>query len=102
MVPEYQPVGVELGTAESVAAYDARQGTDAAVDDALLDRLGVGRGTVLVDPACGTGSLVVQAARRGAEGHGVDVGAEMLALCRPSRRDRESPGALAPSGILGL
>ena len=57
--PEYQPVGVELGTAESVAAYDARQGTDAAVDDALLDRLGVGRGTVLVDLACGTGSLVV-------------------------------------------
>lgn len=78
--PEYQPVGVELGTAESVAAYDARQGTDPAADDALLDRLGVAQGSVLVDLACGTGSFVVQAARRGAEAHGVDVGTEMLAF----------------------
>lgn len=87
--PEYQPVGVELGTVASVAAYDARQGTDPAADDALLDRLGVGHGTVLVDLACGTGSLAVQAAHRGAEAHGVDVGAEMLAS---AARRAESAG----------
>lgn len=82
MFREYEPVGVELGTAESVASYDVRQGTDPAADDALLDRLGVGPGDVLVDLACGTGSLVVQAARRGAIAHGVDVSPEMLRFAR--------------------
>ncbi|MEU6540590.1 methyltransferase domain-containing protein [Streptomyces sp. NPDC047000] len=84
---EYEPVGVDLGTPEAVAAYDRNQGTDPGADDALLDRLGVGAGTRLVDLACGTGSLVVQAARRGAEAHGVDVSAEMLAFAR-ARADR--------------
>lgn len=86
--PEYQPVGVELGSPESVAAYDSRQGTDPDADDQLLDRLGVGRGTVLVDLACGTGSFAVQAARRGAEAHGVDVGEQMLAFA--ARRGHEA------------
>ncbi|MGP3934705.1 class I SAM-dependent methyltransferase [Nonomuraea sp. KM88] len=76
--PEYAPVGVDLGSPAAVAAYDRNQGTDSAADDALLDRLGVTEGTRLVDLACGTGSLVVQAARRGAEAHGVDVSEEML------------------------
>lgn len=101
--PEYRPVGVELGTRASVAAYDARQGTDPAVDDALLDRLGVGAGTVLVDLACGTGSFAVQAARRGAEVHGVDVGDEMLAFA--SRRAHDAGVTVHwhhPGGMLHL
>jgi putative AdoMet-dependent methyltransferase len=53
-----------------VARYDRNQGTDAARDNALLDRLGVRAGTRLVDLACGTGSLVVEAARRGADAAG--------------------------------
>lgn len=79
---EYQPVGVDLGTAEAVAAFDLNQGTDPSADDALLDRLGVREGSHLVDLACGTGSLVVRAALRGAEAHGVDVSEEMLAFGR--------------------
>lgn len=79
---EYAPVGVELGTAEAVARYDANQGTDPARDDALLDRLAVGPDSCLVDLACGTGSLAVQAARRGAQVYGVDVSPVMLDFCR--------------------
>ncbi|MER5182570.1 methyltransferase domain-containing protein [Streptomyces sp. NPDC002896] len=45
------------------------------------DRLGVAEGSHLVDLACGTGSLAVQAARRGAVAHGVDVSEEMLGCC---------------------
>lgn len=89
---EYQPVGVDLGSPAAVAGYDHNQGTDPDADDALLDRLGVGVGTRLVDLACGTGSLVVQAARRGAEAHGVDVSSEMLAFAR-ARAERAGAGA---------
>lgn len=89
---EYAPVGVELGTPQAVAAYDRNQGTSAERDDELLDRLGVTSGTVLVDLACGTGSFVVAAARRGAEAHGVDVSPEMLRFAR-NRADGEGVSA---------
>ncbi|MBO4260012.1 class I SAM-dependent methyltransferase [Streptomyces griseorubiginosus] len=84
---EYAPVGIDLGSKAAVAAYDRNQGTDPHVDDELLDRLSVSEGTQLVDLACGTGSLAVQAARRGAVAHGVDVSEEMLAFAK-ARADR--------------
>jgi ubiquinone/menaquinone biosynthesis C-methylase UbiE len=84
---EYAPVGIDLGSNAAVAAYDRNQGTDPQADGALLDRLGVTEGTQLVDLACGTGSLAVQAARRGAVAHGVDVSEEMLAFAK-ARADR--------------
>ncbi|MFB8271247.1 class I SAM-dependent methyltransferase [Streptomyces sp. NPDC055955] len=84
---EYGPVGIDLGSKAAVAAYDRNQGTDPHNDDALLDRLGVTEGTQLVDLACGTGSLAVQAARRGAVAHGVDVSEEMLDFAK-ARADR--------------
>jgi SAM-dependent methyltransferase len=90
--PEYTPVGTDLATPAAVAAYDRNQGTDPAAHDALLDRLGVTAATRLVDLACGTGSLVVQAALRGAEAHGVDVCHEMLAFAR----SRAARAAVAP------
>jgi len=79
---EFSPVGVELSTREAVDNYDRNQGTDPLRDRALLDRLHVGEGTRLVDLACGTGSLVVEAARRGAESYGVDVSEQMLEFTR--------------------
>ncbi|MCC9711758.1 class I SAM-dependent methyltransferase [Streptomyces sp. MNU76] len=84
--PEYTPVGTDLSSPAAVASYDRNQGTDAAADDALLDRLGVTAGICMVDLGCGTGSLVVQAARRGAEAHGVDVSEEMLTHARGRAR----------------
>ncbi|MEV7630362.1 class I SAM-dependent methyltransferase [Actinoplanes sp. NPDC089786] len=79
---EYSPVGVDLGSPAAVAVYDRNQGTDPDADDALLDRLGVAQDTLLIDLACGTGSLVVQAARRGAHAHGVDISEQMLAFAQ--------------------
>jgi putative AdoMet-dependent methyltransferase len=80
--PEYTPVGIDLGSKAAVTVYDRNQGTDPDLDDALLDRLGVTDGTHLIDLACGTGSLIVQAARRGANAHGVDVSQEMLTFAQ--------------------
>ena len=77
---EFSPVGVDLDSVESVEAYDRNQGTDLAKDDALLDRLPVGPGTVFVDLGTGTGSLPMRAAERGATAYAVDVSANMLAF----------------------
>ncbi len=97
LFPEYTPVGVDLGSQAAVAVYDRNQGTDQSADDALLDRLGVTTGTRLIDLGCGTGSFVVQAARRGAEAHGVDVSEEMLTFAQDrAARARRVP-FLAPS-----
>ncbi len=79
---EFSPVGVDLSSRESVESYDRNQGTDPSLERALLDRLGVGSGTRLVDLACGTGSLLVEAARMGAEVYGVDVSERMLEFTR--------------------
>ena len=98
---EFSPVGVDLGSAEAVEAYDLNQGTDPARDRELLHRLGVGRGVRLIDLACGTGSFVVEAALAGAEAHGVDVSEQML---RHTRRRADTAGAtvaLHHAGFLG-
>jgi len=79
---EFSPVGVDLNSETSVERYDRNQGTSAEDDNALLDRLSVGSGTVFVDLGTGTGSLPVQAAMRGAEAHAVDVSATMLEYTR--------------------
>jgi ubiquinone/menaquinone biosynthesis C-methylase UbiE len=97
---EYEPVGIDLGSPAAVAAYDRNQGTDPDADDALLDRLGVDTGSRLVDLACGTGSLVVQAARRGAEAHGVDVSQEMLAFAQAQAKRAGASAHWHRAGLL--
>jgi putative AdoMet-dependent methyltransferase len=86
--PEFEPVGVQLGTSEAVARFDRNQGTDAEADRDLLIRLGVTDDTEYVDLACGTGSMVVEAAAIGAHAHGVDVSEQMLRFAeqRAARR----------------
>ena len=101
MFPEFSPVGVDLASREAVARYDRNQGTDPARDRALLDRLGVGPGTRLLDLACGTGSLVVEAARRGAEAHGVDVSEAMLEFAGRRAEAAGVPVSLHHGGFLG-
>ena len=98
--PEFSPVGVDLASAEAVERYDRSQGTDPALDGALLDRLGVGPGTRFVDLACGTGSLVVEAARRGADAHGVDVAERMLAHTRRRAQNAGVTVSLHHAGFL--
>lgn len=84
---EFDPVGTDLASADAVAAFDRSQGTDPARDAELLGRLGGEPGMVLVDLGCGTGSLLVEAARMGMSAHGVDVATNMLDFSR-SRADQ--------------
>ncbi len=80
--PEFTPVGVDLASVEAVAAFDRNHGTEPAQDAQLLRRLGAERGMVLVDLGCGTGSLLMEAARLGVVAHGVDVSENMLDFTR--------------------
>lgn len=97
---EFAAVGVELSTPEAVSDYDRNQGTDPVRDRALLDRLEVADGTRLVDLACGTGSFVIESARRGAEAYGVDVSEHMLAFTRRRADAAGVPVTLRHAGFL--
>ena len=90
---ELRQVGVDFENAAQVAAYDAKQGSDAGAEHALIARLAIPRGAVVVDLGCGTGSFARAAARHGAEVHAVDVSQAMLDYAR------EQAGAEGLSGI---
>jgi demethylmenaquinone methyltransferase / 2-methoxy-6-polyprenyl-1,4-benzoquinol methylase len=61
----------------------------------LVDIAGVGPGCRVLDLACGTGDLAVEAARRGGRVVGLDITPRMVALARAK------PGAAACLWILG-
>jgi len=83
---DLRQVGLDFEDAAAVAAYDRNQGTSVAGDEALLDRLGVGPGTVMIDLGTGTGGFPRAAARRGARAWAVDVSAAMLAYAEERAR----------------
>lgn len=95
---DLRQVGLDFEDEAAVAAYDRNQGTGAAEDEALLDRLGVGPGLVMIDLGTGTGSFPRAAARRGARAWAVDVSAAMLAHAEARARAEgltQGPGAIA-------
>lgn len=98
--PEFEPVGTDLASVEAVATFDRKQGTDPREDAELLERLGVVPGRILVDLGCGTGSLLVEAARRGMAVHGVDVSENMLAFTRRRAADAGVEVCLYRAGFL--
>jgi SAM-dependent methyltransferase len=57
------------------------------VHDDLLDAVGAGPGTRLLDVACGPGAATAAAARRGADAVGVDLSAAMVELASRSKPD---------------
>ena len=75
---ELQQVGTDFEDAAQVASYEARQGADPRAEHALVERLGIGPGSVVVDLGCGTGAFARAAARQGALVHAVDVSRAML------------------------
>lgn len=83
---DLRQVGLDFEDAAAVAAYDRNQGTSGADDEALLDRLEVGPGMVMIDLGTGTGRFPRAAARRGARAWGVDVSATMLAYAQDRAR----------------
>ncbi len=84
---EMDPVGIDFASNTSAQSYEARQRTFSGNDDALLDRLGVTEGSRLLDLGCGTGSLLVRAALRGAQSHGADVSSAMLGIARQKAQE---------------
>lgn len=54
---ESRQIGTDFEDPGEVAAYDDRQGVDDRRNDAILDLLGVERGTRFVELGCGTGWL---------------------------------------------
>jgi 2-polyprenyl-3-methyl-5-hydroxy-6-metoxy-1,4-benzoquinol methylase len=83
---ELKQVGTDFENPDAVAAYDRNQRTSEADDAALLERLEIGPGMVVVDIGTGTGSLPRAAARLGARVFAVDVSAAMLAYAEGRAR----------------
>ena len=63
--------------------------TDLAVINAMLDAARVGATDVVYDLGCGDGRIVINAARRGARGVGVDIDEKLI---RTARRLAEGAG----------
>ena len=84
---DMRQVGVDFEDDDQVASYDERQQATAADDNRLLDELGLSPDQVFVDIGCGTGILLVEAARRCRRAHGVDVSARMLAHAKNRAAD---------------
>lgn len=83
---EFRHVGVDYADTAVAEEYDARharfRGDMAGECDRLLDELGVGAGTRLLDVGCGTGILALQAAKRGAAVWAADTSEAMLGVAR--------------------
>ena len=55
----------------------------------LAERLAIGRGTRIVDVACGTGTWLRAAHQRGASVAGIDISSKAIELCRQTLPDGE-------------
>lgn len=79
---DLKQVGLNFDDSAEVATYDARQGGDPREDRALLENLNLAPGDIMADFGCGTGLLVVEAAKLCHTAHAVDISAEMLNVTR--------------------
>ncbi len=88
---EFKPVGRDYGSQSEVDVYDSSHADFRdikAESNRVLDLLAIGEGSMVVDFGSGTGVFVVEAAKRGAKVHAVDVSEAML-LRAKSRADQE-------------
>ncbi len=79
---EMKQIGKDYGSLAEVEAYDARHGKFRNVEkenEAILAKLGIGPGHVVIEIGAGTGAFAIQASRRCAQVYAVDVSRAMLA-----------------------
>src|SRR5690606_7325365 len=89
---EFRQVGRDYGQQSEVDVYDSSHADFRdirAESRQALDLLEVQSGQVLVDIGCGTGTFVIEAAKRGAIVHAVDVSEAMLACARSKAAQAE-------------
>lgn len=66
----------------SGASYERIGETYASIHDRIVAALAIGRGTRVLDVACGTGGVALRATRAGATVTGIDISADQLAKAR--------------------
>jgi len=77
---EFKMVGVDFESAAQVGTYDRNQTSSTPEkEQALVNRLGILPGQIVIDLGAGTGTFAIQAAMAGASVHAVDVSQAMLA-----------------------
>ena len=88
---ESKPVGRDYGSQSEVDVYDSSHSDfrDIKAESIrVLDVLAIKQGDTVIDFGSGTGTFVIEAARRGARVHAIDVSQTMLARAK-SKADQE-------------
>ena len=78
---EFRQVGKDYSLPDEVGVYDSSHADFRDIEKEskdVLDRLGVGRDSTVIDFGSGTGVFAIQAARRCAHVHAVDISPAML------------------------
>jgi putative AdoMet-dependent methyltransferase len=100
LFPEFSPVGVELGSAEAVASYDHKQGTDPARTVPSSTVWGRTPECALSTLPAAPGRSLSEAAKRGVDAHGVDVSERMLDFTRRRAEEAGVEVSLHHAGFL--
>jgi ubiquinone/menaquinone biosynthesis C-methylase UbiE len=82
---EMKPCGVDFTDIEEVAAYDImhqKLRDYARSSEGIMQRLGLGSGSIVIDIGSGTGAFALHAAKKCRTIYAVDISAAMLEYCR--------------------
>jgi len=97
---EFKQLAVDFADPEEARVFEAKHPSDPTVAREALEGIGVGEGTVLVDMGCATGWFTLEAAKLGADAHGVDSSAAMVELARAKARDAGVDATFHHAGFL--
>lgn len=93
---EFKPVGRDYGSQPEVDVYDSSHADFRdikAESNRVLDLLAVKQGDTILDFGSGTGTFAIEAARRGAHVHAIDVSMTMLARAK-CKAEQEGVGGI--------
>ena len=82
---EMKPCGVDFTDIEEVAAYDImhqKLRDYARSSEGIMQRLGLGSGSIVIDMGSGTGAFALHAAKKCRTIYAADISAAMLEYCR--------------------
>ncbi|MEX1022777.1 MAG: class I SAM-dependent methyltransferase [Dehalococcoidia bacterium] len=100
LLDEMASIGRENLDGEHVSRYDEKEDADALAEVRLLQSLGLGRDSTLVDLGAGTGQFALAAAEVCRRVVAVDPSPVMLRLLREKARDLATPPEVIEGGFL--